>query len=89
MIKIIGHYLIMLDVAILLRLRTYPRCAHSYTLFFTMKTLIKIVALTSLLSGASVGICQTAAKRISVPYKPDPAFTIDGDLSDWNNVPGR
>ena len=33
--------------------------------------------------------CQTAAKPITIPYKPDPAFTIDGDLGDWNSVPGK
>jgi hypothetical protein len=53
-----------------------------------MKQIAYFLAFSSLVLSTSFAHSQTPAKRISIPYKPDPAFTIDGDLSDWNNVPG-
>ncbi|HIQ21887.1 MAG TPA: hypothetical protein EYH34_11730 [Planctomycetes bacterium] len=43
-----------------------------------------VVSLTVALVGA--GAADEAVKGI--PLKPDPPFAIDGDLSDWSDVPG-
>ncbi len=37
---------------------------------------------------AAAVTAQSTAKPIAIPLKPDPPLTIDGDLGDWNMVPG-
>ena len=54
-----------------------------------MKTTTYLFALSFLFLSATFAHCQTAAKSIAIPFKPDPSFTIDGDLEDWNMVPDK
>jgi len=52
-----------------------------------MKLTTYFFAFSSLLLFAPLARCQTAA--ISIPLKPDPPLSIDGNLDDWNTVPDK
>jgi len=53
-----------------------------------MKKLPIVLAIASLLTGAWTVHCQTAKETLLIPLKPDPPLTIDGNLDDWNAIPG-
>jgi len=51
-----------------------------------MKKFLPFIALGAILNSVSIAHCQDVIK---IPFKPDPALTIDGDLNDWNNIPNK
>jgi len=54
-----------------------------------MKIFTKFAVVSFLLGSVTIGCCQTAAKAISIPLKPDPPLSIDGNLDDWSAVPNK
>ena len=48
-----------------------------------------LIAIGSLLSLAACAYGAPAAGPLSIPLKPDPPLAIDGQLDDWNMVPGQ
>jgi hypothetical protein len=51
-----------------------------------MKKSLLFIALGVTLTSATKAYCQ---EIIKIPFKPDPAITIDGDLNDWNTIPNK